>query len=255
MVKDEADIIEGSTRHMARELDHLIIADNGSTDGTREILDELAREFPLTVVDDPDPAYYQGRKMTRLAAMAGDMGAEWVVPFDADELYSATGARVADALAGVRGNVVCTLPFSHRPTPIDPSGVDPFRSMVWRNPVGDRLVKVVFRWERGAEIRQGNHSVALPSGVRAGDVGLTLRHFPVRSLEQFLCKTINGHAAYRLTNLPESEGDHWRRNGRTFERGGAEALRRVYETEHLVSDPASCGLVRDPAPYRPWKTS
>ena len=66
MVKNEADVIETTIRHIAAHVDHVIVADNGSTDGTRELLDEL----PCEVIDDPDPAYYQSRKMSALADYA-----------------------------------------------------------------------------------------------------------------------------------------------------------------------------------------
>ncbi len=66
-VKDEADVVEWTLRHMADEVDSLVVADNGSRDGTREILAWLADELPLTVVDDPEVGYYQSRRITRLA--------------------------------------------------------------------------------------------------------------------------------------------------------------------------------------------
>src|SRR4051812_46619587 len=89
MVKDEADVIEGTIRHMADEVDQLLVADNGSTDGTRDILVKLALELQFTVVDDPDPGYEQSRKMSALAELAASHGATWIVPFDADELWLA----------------------------------------------------------------------------------------------------------------------------------------------------------------------
>jgi glycosyltransferase involved in cell wall biosynthesis len=86
MVRDEADIIEGTLRHMADEVDHLIVADNLSSDGTRDILDTLAKDLPLTVVDDPDPGYTQSAKMSALAERAAvEQRASWIVPFDAED--------------------------------------------------------------------------------------------------------------------------------------------------------------------------
>src|SRR5690242_16616279 len=92
MVKDEADIVADTVEATLREVDAMIVADNGSTDGTREILADL----PVTVIDDPDPAYYQSVKMTELAAQAADAGADWVLPIDADERWYSPHGRIAD---------------------------------------------------------------------------------------------------------------------------------------------------------------
>jgi hypothetical protein len=66
MVRDEADIIEATVRHMLANVDHVLVADNGSVDETRGILRALAAEHPgrLVVVDDDEPAYMQSDKMT-----------------------------------------------------------------------------------------------------------------------------------------------------------------------------------------------
>src|ERR1035438_2201973 len=100
MVKDECDVIEGTIRHLADEgMAGIVIADNGSTDGTREILDELAHDeslpCPLHVFDDPEIGYYQSRKVSALAEVAGGFGADWIVPFDADERWIAHIGRTS----------------------------------------------------------------------------------------------------------------------------------------------------------------
>jgi hypothetical protein len=81
MVRDEADIIEGTIRHMADEVDGVIVADNLSVDGTSKILAELAAELGIIVVADIEPAYHQAVKMTALATMASRYhGATWGGP-------------------------------------------------------------------------------------------------------------------------------------------------------------------------------
>lgn len=87
MVRDEEDIIDWTLQHLLEQgIDHIIVADNLSVDKTPWKLAALASTGRVTVIQDEEPGYYQDEKMTRLAHMAAnDFGAEWVVPFDADE--------------------------------------------------------------------------------------------------------------------------------------------------------------------------
>lgn len=253
MVRDEVDVIEGTLRHMADEVDFLLVADNLSVDGTRELLDELADELPLVVVDDTDPAYEQSRKMSALAERAADAGATWIVPFDADELWVSHEDRIRVALDRVvSGNVARVPLFNHLATAIDLAGDDPFRTMVWRQAVAAPLPKVAFRWEPGAVIEQGNHGVHLPRGW--GEVWplLEVRHFPYRSPEQMVRKARNGAAAYAATDLPASFGAHWRAYGEIVERLGEAGLHDVFREHFWYLSPTDSGLVRDPAPYMRW---
>jgi glycosyltransferase involved in cell wall biosynthesis len=248
MVKDEADVIEGTLRHMAGEVDFLIVADNGSTDGTRDILHSL--DLPLLVLDDPEPGYEQSRKMSALAARAGQQGAQWIVPFDADELWVAAD-RLKTILDPLDANVATARLFNHFATAVDPEGTDPFRTIIWRQQQPAQLSKVAFRWEPGAVIHQGNHGVTLHQS-RVADV-LEVRHFPYRSAEQFVRKARNGAAAYRATDLPVTEGAHWRAYGDLLDRYGEEALHDVFRTHFWFLSPTDSGLVRDPAAYLRWE--
>ena len=86
MVKNEADIVEQTIRHLLGQgVDHILAADNGSSDGTYEILLELSKILPVHVIQDRELAYYQSEKMTWLADRVMEAGAEWIIPFDADE--------------------------------------------------------------------------------------------------------------------------------------------------------------------------
>ncbi|MBQ1762801.1 MAG: glycosyltransferase family 2 protein, partial [Aquincola sp.] len=50
MVKNEADIVEAFVRHNLHFVDLMVLLDNGSTDGTRDILEALQKEgLPLLV--------------------------------------------------------------------------------------------------------------------------------------------------------------------------------------------------------------
>lgn len=197
MMKDEADICGPVIEHMlAQGVDRLIVADNLSTDGTREILES----FPeVEVVDDQIVGYYQSQKMTELALAAYRGGADWVVPFDADEFWYWPVGTLADYFGLTDAIMVYARTYEQL-------GDKRSREM-------KRLPKVAFRAQPDAVIAQGNHSVMFE--VPPGDVGggLLIREYQYRSLEQFIRKVRNGKAAYDATDLPEYEGAHWRRFG------------------------------------------
>jgi hypothetical protein len=252
MVKDEADVVEGMIRHLFDEaIDGMVIADNLSSDGTRDLLHDLADEFPLTVVDDLEPAYLQSEKMSALATAAGDQGATWIVPVDADELWVFQGDRLGLELEACQADVVAADLLQYFPSAVDPAGDSPFETIVWRQPAPAPLPKVAFRYEPGAVIHQGNHGVTLPSGGRVTE-GLQISHFPYRSAEQFVRKARNGAAAYRATDLPEDVGAHWRGYGDILDRLGEEALHDVFRQYFWNLSPADAGMVLDPAPFMRW---
>jgi hypothetical protein len=90
IVKNEADIIEPFVRHTLAWVDHHLVFDHDSTDGTREILGALQREgLPITLFRDDAPGHLQQARsnhLTRLAAQAHD--ADWALPLDADEILT-----------------------------------------------------------------------------------------------------------------------------------------------------------------------
>lgn len=245
LVKDEADIIEHTVRHMAEQVDRLLVADNGSTDGTREILDDLELDLELTVRDDPEVGYFQSRKMSILAADAGQMGAAWVVPFDADEWWYSPFGRIADILAGQpEAAVVRAELYDHVATGQDPEG-DPVSRMSWRRREPAPLPKVACRPYPRVTIHQGNHGASFGQTID----GLVVRHFPYRSVEQFERKVRNGAAAYAATDLPDDVGKHWRDYGRILEAEGPDALAAVFRSWFWVAEPErDPSLILDPAP-------
>ena len=161
VVRDEADIIEATVTRMLRQVDHVLVADNGSVDGTEEILRSLDR---VTVLVDPDPDFYvdeqQARRTTALASLAAQRGARWVVPFDADEVWVARdGRRLRDVLDDVPDNVLVARAemVNHVVTDRDPPGPDPLARMVYRRPEFHHLPKVACRTDPGLWIVNGNH--------------------------------------------------------------------------------------------------
>lgn len=247
MVRDEADIVEATITNMLNQVDEVIVADNGSVDGTREILNALNVE----VVDDPEIGYYQSRKMTALAMRAREQGADWVIPFDADEMWYSPFGTIADVLSGLEDHifVVPAFLYDHVPTDEDPKDPNPIKRMGWRRANPLPLPKVACRVRPSMTILQGNHSVAYKGDVDSLEGQLIVRHFPYRSAEQFISKARNGAQAYAATDLDYDAGRHWRDYGSLYDSGGPAALTNVFHTwfykQHPMQDSA---MIYDPAP-------
>lgn len=277
LAKDEADIVEDTVRHLLAEVDRVIVADNLSTDGTREILARLAeREPALAVLDDEEVGYWQSRKTTALAMRALDEGHRWVVPSDADEFwYAPDGRRVADFLDGLAPDVqlVSAAMYHHVPTVLDPpepcgpcgqtggldgpwggrvqcsdceglGRLDTFRRIGWRKRQHGAMPKVACRLRPDLVIAAGNHD-ATTTGTATRSGGLVIRHYSWRSPGQYLRKIRNGEAAYAATDLPASVGEHWR----GYAGRPDEAILSWFREWGFSADPgADDSLIYDPAP-------
>ncbi len=249
MVKDEVDIVGRVIRNMLLQVDSVMVADNGSTDGTLEVLQALAVESSgrVTVTHDPEIGYYQSRKVTALAAAAHAAGATWVVPFDADEIWYSPHGRIADVLTACAAAVVRADLYDHVATAVDPAGSDPVASMGWRRRAPARLHKVACRAVLPVVIEQGNHGAHFDGYPGEPPQLLVVRHFPYRSVAQLVKKVRNGSAAYKATTLPEDHGKHWRDYGRLLEAGGEAAIGDLFRRWFWYADPAGVpDLIFDP---------
>lgn len=244
MVKDEADILPSMIRHMIEDegVDHLIVADNNSTDGTTDHLHDFIRSgAPLTYVADPDPGYRQADKTNRLIHQAGAMGADWVIAWDADEWWFSPNGRLVDVLTHGITPVQWVEGYYHVPhSDDDDAEPDPIKRMVHRRQGRDcPQSKVCFRYHPLAEIHPGNHGVNLP-----GERGLGLvafREFQYRSFDHFVRKVRNGKKAYDAApELHPLLGIHWRRLGGLSDE----------ELEQEWAGYLATPTVYDPAPIR-----
>ncbi len=210
MVKDEADIIAHTIRHFLQQgLDGLIVVDNGSTDATPDILRSMATsDARLFIGVDREPAYHQGRKTSYLAHVAWSAGADWIVPFDADEHWFAVGTTLPEFLRGTSATVVECAMFEVYAAPeddtLDLSTARTFQMDV--TPTG--WSKVAFRAKPWVWVEMGNHGVK-SRGRR--EAGLNLRHFPYRSREQVSRKVVGGRdAVERAFGHRSRFASHWK---------------------------------------------
>ena len=245
MVRDAEDIIGYIVEHMIDEVDHVIVADNLSQDNTRSILEKFGSK--ITLLEDNDPAYRQSEKMTALAMTASRLGAEWVVPFDADEWWYSEQGRVADIIRDNNYSVYPAKLYDHRPSGIDPAEDNPMKRIGWRCSEPAPLNKVACRVREDLVIQMGNHSATYTTtDVTSGHGFLEIRHYPYRNAQQFVDKAVVGAIALELTDLPYFQGAHWRDYYEIYKNHGPEALADVFRQYFWSSDPAEEGFVFDP---------
>lgn len=250
LVKDEADVIGYTIAHLLTQVDAIIVADNGSTDGTREILARYADDGMIEVHDDTDVGHWQSRKTTWLAQRALELGHEWVLPCDADEWWTAEDRTIRDYLDGITPDVrvIQGRLMHYFPTQLDDSDErDPYRRITWRLKEQASLPKVCCRTNPRLVIHDGNHGADYGDRVRALTVwGLRVDHFSWRSADQYVRKITNGSRAFAATDLNESIGAHWRMHGDPDAVDFEDRVRRHFYRFFFSRDPKGDGYVRDP---------
>jgi glycosyltransferase involved in cell wall biosynthesis len=251
LVRDEEDIVADNLDfHLAQGVDEVIVTDNGSVDGTLEILRAYEARGLVRIIVEPTDDYSQGRWVTRMARIAAtEHKADWVINNDADEFWWPREGTLRTLFEGLGGDVGAVV--GHRtnfvPRPEDDRPY--WERMTLRereslNPVGKPLPpKLAHRAHPEIVVVQGNHRIKGPDvGSEVDDGSIEILHFPMRSYAQFENKIIKGGRAYaRNKELPEKTGRTWRRLYETWEQGGLPAH---YEAS-VVAEAARQDLLED----------
>jgi glycosyltransferase involved in cell wall biosynthesis len=236
MVKDEVDIIETTISHMLTQVDGVIALDNGSTDGTfGRLCNLLGNKNYCDVLNTYELGYFQSKRMTELAEVARcDFLADWVVPFDADEIWLPIPdyPTIKDVLESHHDSygIVPAMIYDHVATGFDPDIENPIDRMVYRRQERLPLNKVACRTAHNLVIEQGNHWARYDIPARACDPALIIHHYPYRSAEQMIKKVRNGGKAYEAMGdqVPENVGSHWRNWYHWSDEQIAECFRKWY---------------------------
>lgn len=207
VVRDEADIIVPVITHLLDQgVDHVLVADNRSVDGTLALLGDLARrDSRVHVAQDAEPAHLQSEKVSWLANRAWRAGADWIVPFDADEFWFGLRGTVAETLRSSSAGIVHAA--FHHMVPVEAAPADPVRADHLMDTVSSFPGKVAARAHPLLEIHPGNHAA---SRVGGETTGLAIAHAQYRGPAQIARKVRQGAASSRLTGHEMSWfAPHW----------------------------------------------
>ena len=213
-VRDEGDVIERNLRyHVALGVDQFVVTDNGSTDGTLEVLRRYERAGLLRLIEEPGQDFRREAHgwVTRMARLAAtEMDADWVVHVDADEFWAPVGGSIKDVLSEIPDEYGVVL--APRPEFVArPDGPGDFVERLTARERRSRLrPKIAHRANPDVSLHRGAHDVDIERGEGArhagravmravkpdryaADEGLVwapifparVLHFPIRSFEQY----------------------------------------------------------------------
>lgn len=263
LVRDEADVVAATLEHhLAAGADMIVATDNGSVDGTTDVLAAYRDAGVLALYHEPAHDYRQAEWVTRMARWAATVyGADWVINCDADEFFWPAGAAqpgpsgLRDALESIepgRGKVGVT-PANLVAHPDDRGGwADTLtvRDVGRRLPVSASLGdKTCHRADPEVLVSQGNHFASSRQlGPLADQRPLEILHVPDRGYEQYRRKIANGGSAMAANaSMPPEAGWQWRRDHELLEAGDLHAAYRArqLDAEQVRAGLADGSLVRD----------
>ena len=224
LCRDEADILESMLRfHLAQGVNRIIATDNGSLDGSLEILKRFERRGLLTLLQEAEHTHNQAVWVTRMARMAAAMGADWVINSDADEFWwpqqgnlNSTLAQLPESIEGLLVDRTNFLPPSRNNQEQRPFYQrQTLRERVSRNSLGRPLPpKLIHRAHPEVEITDGNHGARVDGKpiTAIKSASIEILHVPIRSYGQLERKIRQGaEALQRNQRVSPGIGDSWRK--------------------------------------------
>ncbi|GAA3757089.1 glycosyltransferase family 2 protein [Terriglobus aquaticus] len=220
LVRDESDIIaENIQFHLGRGIQTFVVTDNGSTDGTRDILRDFEQSLgsSFLVLDDPELAHLQAQRVNRMIGLARErFHPRWILSADADEFWFPASGSYASEFDG-RANILDCYWHNFLPRP----------NTAWQDfsDIGEmpgyhgRMKKTLCLARGLLGMYAGNHEARTIPHVEARSENIRVYHYPVRSYQQFERKVIHGHRATVRAAEHQNVAWHWREYYQAWQEG------------------------------------
>ncbi|MCA8834383.1 MAG: glycosyltransferase family 2 protein [Proteobacteria bacterium] len=214
MIGNECDIIELFLRHNQPFCDKFYIVLHNSLDTTGAIIKNLQAEGFAIDVQISNQMGYEQKTITEAAirAVANENRYDYIVPLDADEFLPYDGQF--QNIHKMTANDFGTMTWQTF-VPMDADyfiQTNPLLGFRARSFESIAFTKVVLgvEYAKTCTLSLGNHNAPHENNIPAIDLGITLQHFPLRSAEQMVRKSLFGvYASLLRSNRAEGESYHW----------------------------------------------
>jgi SAM-dependent methyltransferase/glycosyltransferase involved in cell wall biosynthesis len=233
-VRNEADVIRHNIDfHLNQGVDFIMATDNGSVDGTREILVEYEKKGVLHLLKEREHTARQALWVNRMGRIAfEDYKADIIFHCDADEFWQSKTGNLkdeflkeadTDVLVVNLVNVLLqsrngaeSFPADSRWAVVNPIETDNLEE----DAKGENLylfrypAKVIFKTNKKfLEVTSGNHAIANMDSTINLKISkrITIYHYPLRSKAQFFNKVKNFGVALETHEDNKKLGWHIRR--------------------------------------------
>lgn len=227
LVRNEEDIIgENLEYHLNKGVDHFIITDHYSIDGTMDILREYEKKGVAEVRVEQSNEHHQAQWVTEMARQAlSKYDASWIINNDADEFWIPQKGNLKEFFHTIPQETykihVNRFDFFYKYS----KDLKFYDVMLFRE-FQRRWIKCCHRAVPDIAVDVGNHdanseSMNIKGYGSSGTDDLIIFHYPVRTVERYKKKMIDGTASVMQTpGIPPEMFFHWKR-----------ALQSIYENK------------------------